>query len=84
MNFFEAGRRVAIVAYIVITLITIAIFLFSTSGPKEDAIVTLSISLGCALCIFVFTKSVGWIIRGLLGIPNGQDFKPVTETIAGK
>jgi hypothetical protein len=36
----------------------------------------LAVMLGGLLALWIFSVSMGWIVRGFLGIPRGMDFKP--------
>ena len=44
-------------------------------GMQGDPIVFASVVLGGLLFILVFTWVIGWIVRGFMGIPRGQDQK---------
>lgn len=47
-----------------------------TSTRIKDAVQGLGF-LGIGLVAFlIFTKIIGWIVRGFLGIPSGQDMRP--------
>ena len=67
MNFFEGGRRVLMI----IVGISVLVALFD-----NDPILTRARNLGLWIA-FVWGSAwaIGWVVRGVLGIPNGQDSK---------
>ena len=70
VNIFEGARRITklTVAVWVAGWILTAFFIgFATSGAL--------IAVGGVVFIFGLSWAVGWIMRGFLGIPIGQDCK---------
>jgi len=82
INMFEGARRISKVV-IASWLITFIIFneqflkrnSIYSSPDISDLIMTAGIAFGGVLFILVFTWAIGWIIRGFMGIPRGQDKK---------
>jgi len=71
INLFEGGRRAM---KVVIWLIFI-VFFFLLIGLKS--IQSGEIILGAfvtATTFYIFARLLGWIVRGIFGIPSGQDF----------
>ncbi len=73
INVFEGSRRVSrlvaaiwIIGWIIESL---------NEGMQRDPIAFASVAFGGLLFILVFTWVVGWIVRGFMGIPRGQDKK---------
>jgi len=73
INSFEAARRFSkLVASIwIIGWIIKAL----NEGMQSNPIVFASVVFGGILFILVFTWVIGWIMRGFMGIPRGQDQK---------
>jgi len=73
INSFEAARRFSkLVASIwIIGWIIKAL----NWGMQSNPIVFASVAFGGLLFILVFTWVIGWIMRGFMGIPRGQDQK---------
>ena len=69
MNIFEGGRRIAKA----VAAISIAAGIFGFDGlPLWERAQNLAIWL---LVVGAFTWTTGWIVRGFMGIPRGQDQK---------
>lgn len=72
MNMFEGGRRISYVL-IAIGVATSAIRAAdSLAFDVEDA----QLLGGWIAFVLAFRFSVGWIVRGFMGIPHGKDSKP--------
>lgn len=72
LNLFAGGRRLADVLEMCAALC----FVVSAWGDKS---LTVWHWFGAVFCLFlfeVFTRLLGWVVRGFLGIPSGMDFKP--------
>jgi hypothetical protein len=67
MNIFEGGRRIAMVT----AAISIAAGILGFDGvPVLERAQNLALWL---VTLGAFTWTVGWIVRGFMGIPRGQD-----------
>lgn len=78
MNIFEGGRRIAkVVAGAWAVGLTIGALngAFTYQSGFDGSLVAKE-GLGGLAFIWVFTWGVGWIVRGFMGIPRGQDKKP--------
>lgn len=74
INIFEGGRRATKIALWTILAFYLGLMFF---GSKSESSYTLSLLAACMYGgVYLFGLSVGWIIRGVLGIPSGQDFPP--------
>ncbi len=91
VNIFEGSRRVTrLLALIGITIYlgTIAFVFFtaiddSASPARWTEVGRVAVKGFVAISIWLaflygFSWTVGWILRGFLGIPRGQDHKPIT------
>lgn len=38
---------------------------------------------GAVVAAWIITAIIGWIVRGFLGVPRGQDFRPLASPISG-
>ena len=85
MNIFEGARRVGKT----ITFVILIGFVFEGFNiGSSSAVLTEAVTYGVALCnhamqawlsmagFWAFTWTVGWIVRGFMGIPRGHDQKP--------
>ena len=72
INIFEGGRRAAKV----ILSIMFAAYMVTLWFMKNDD-EKLEFSIVFAFCyggFHLLTMAIGWIVRGIFGIPSGQDF----------
>lgn len=69
MNFFEGGRRILMIIIGVSVLATILGFDGVSSFEKIK-----NLALWVAF-LWGAAWAIGWVVRGVLGIPNGQDTK---------
>lgn len=72
MNIFEGSRRIAKVgaAFWACAVIVIAVF----DGYDRFKLLKFIVNLiSGPLVILAFTIATGWIVRGFMGIPRGQD-----------
>jgi hypothetical protein len=80
INVFEGGRRIVKLA----TALSMALFLafvFFGRGPYITAFHEGAPWLvGGLVFLWVLSWTTGWIVRGFLGIPMGQDRKPDTDS----
>lgn len=76
MNIFEGSRRIAKVAgaFWIGAVITIAFLdgAFDGSGRYDFQRFIVHLLSG-PVVIWAFTVATGWIVRGFMGIPRGQD-----------
>lgn len=85
LNIFEGGRRIAKLTAVLWIFIggwqTIEDWRRADYLPIEDQFLRLAIGLlvvGVGLAfLWALTWALGWIVRGFLGIPQGQDQKPM-------
>ena len=84
INMFEGARRFSklVIAIWVIFFIGIFIYILVDDPSLKGfylLIVFVSTLFGGPLFILAFTWAVGWIVRGFMGIPRGQDKKDETD-----
>ncbi len=79
MNVFEAGRRVAILAMIACALFSVAVAAHDEFRWRDIQNAGQMLGAGC-VAIVAASYAVGWVLRGLLGIPQGADHLPPSET----
>lgn len=72
INIFEAGRRAAKVFLGLVLGTGALILLFGNGNDREMVAIVTCVIAGLSYGGFL---AVGWIVRGLLGIPNGKDFR---------
>ena len=72
INIFEGGRRATqVILWLMFGSYMLSMWLI----PERDSKTELSIFFGCVYGgFYLFTKAIGWIVRGIFGIPRGQDF----------
>jgi hypothetical protein len=73
INIFEGARRAGKLFLGLVIVIGMSMAIFG-NGSTSFAEVT-GWTIGVALFFFGVFLATGWIMRGLLGIPRGQDFK---------
>lgn len=80
VNIFEGARRVAKLAVLVAVLAYIGSIAYEFAyAPKIDwreIGSNAGFPLGWLAFLLALTWAVGWIVRGFLGIPHGQDRRP--------
>jgi len=81
INVFEGARRASklVIAIWLIIYIGTLLAMFSDRGFSNFDIIELMVLVGIlfggVLLILAFTWAIGWIVRGFMGIPRGQDKK---------
>jgi hypothetical protein len=80
MNIFEGSRRIAklITGLWIVGFLVGAVFGGFTIYDTQsfDFKEFFKLFVGGPFFILVFTYAMGWIVRGFMGIPQGQDQKP--------
>ena len=80
MNIFEGARRISWAIAIIIIVIVMALLYdqfpcvpgnYKSCDLSDFLVPTFWVLLG----LWAFTYAIGWIVRGFLGIPRGQDKK---------
>lgn len=72
INIFEAGRRILFVFHIIVMAGTAIGIILHPEDWKTNAM----IGGGIILPVYLLAWAIGWILRGLLGIPTGEDRRP--------
>ena len=72
INIFEGARRIAKIITAIILLCTVG---YVVQNPKEIGESSMYLVGGLAL-FWAFVWCVGWVMRGFLGIPSGEDKRP--------
>jgi len=79
INVFEGGRRTSKLVIAIWLISCIVLFIEAVLGGNRFDIIGLialaGIAFGGVLFILAFTWAIGWIVRGFMGIPRGQDKK---------
>ena len=81
INVFEGARRASklVIAIWLIIYIGTLLAMFSDRGFSNFDIIELMVLVGIlfggVLLILAFTWAIGWIMRGFMGVPKGQDKK---------
>jgi hypothetical protein len=79
MNIFEGSRRIAkliSVCWITGFLIGASLGGFTSFDNGFEFTEFFIGIIGGTIFINLFTRAVGWIVRGFMGIPQNQDSKP--------
>lgn len=72
INIFEAGRRLLRVVQGLLALSAIGFLILGGEPGKAIAVLFAAYLVGITFC----AMALGWIVRGLLGIPTGEDRRP--------
>jgi len=79
INIFEGTRRV-VKLITVLSVVGLFWFAFLERDPWENIQENaLGVVVGLTF-LWVLSWAIGWVVRGFLGIPMGQDRKPGTDS----
>jgi uncharacterized membrane protein (DUF485 family) len=71
INLFEGGRRAMKVVMFLIFLVFFFLLVKLDSSQSGEIILGAFVT---ATTFYIFARLLGWIVRGIFGIPSGQDF----------
>jgi uncharacterized membrane protein (DUF485 family) len=71
INLFEGGRRAMKVVMFLIFLVFFFLLVRLDSSQSGEIILGAFVT---ATTFYIFARLLGWIVRGIFGIPSRQDF----------
>jgi uncharacterized BrkB/YihY/UPF0761 family membrane protein len=71
INLFEGGRR-AMKVVIWLIFVVFSILLVAHESIKSGELILGAFAT--ATTFYIFARLLGWIVRGIFGIPSGRDF----------